>query len=247
MSTLILLRHGQSLWNQQNLFTGWVDVDLSPEGEKEATQAGKLLSQAELLADVVHTSVLTRAIRTAELALYTCGRSWIDVRRSWRLNERHYGALQGLDKSETRKRHGDDQLQAWRRGYDTPPPPIESGSLWDVSGDPRYASVPPSDLPTHESLKDVAARMAPYWLDALEPDLRAHNVVLVAAHGNSLRALVKQLESISDDEIAGVEIATGVPRVYELNDDLSAASMSELGDAAAIAAARAAVAAQAHR
>jgi 2,3-bisphosphoglycerate-dependent phosphoglycerate mutase len=214
---LILLRHGQSDWNAKNLFTGWVDADLSPAGEDEALRAGRALAEANLLADVCHTSLLTRAIRTAELALHQCGRSWIPVRRSWRLNERHYGALQGLDKDQTRERHGDEQFLLWRRSYATPPPPLEPGSEWDVSGDPRYADLPPEAIPQTECLKDVLERMLPYWADGLVPDLRAGRKVLVAAHGNSLRALVKHLEGISDDDIVGLELPTGVPRVYELD------------------------------
>ena len=214
---LILLRHGQSEWNAKNLFTGWVDADLSPAGEEEAQQAGRALAEAGLLPDVCHTSVLTRAIRTAELALHECGRSWIPVRRTWRLNERHYGALQGLDKDQTKARHGEEQFLLWRRSYATPPPPLDAGSEWEVSGDPRYADLPPEVMPRSECLKDVLERMLPYWADGLVPDLKSGRTVLVAAHGNSLRALVKHLEGISDDDIVGLELPTGVPRVYELD------------------------------
>ena len=214
---LILLRHGQSEWNAKNLFTGWVDSDLSAAGEDEAQRAGRALAEAGLLPDVCHTSVQTRAIRTAELALHQCGRSWVPVRRSWRLNERHYGALQGLDKDQTRERHGDEQFLLWRRSYATPPPPLEEGSEWDVSDDPRYSDLPPEVIPRTECLKDVLERMLPYWADGLVPDLRAGRIVLVAAHGNSLRALVKHLEGISDDDIVKLELPTGVPRVYELD------------------------------
>ena len=215
---LILLRHGQSEWNAKNLFTGWVDADLSAAGEEEARRGGRALAESGLLPDVCHTSVLTRAIRTADLALHECGRSWVPVRRTWRLNERHYGALQGLDKDQTRERHGDEQFLLWRRSYATPPPPLEDGSEWDVSGDPRYADLPPEAIPRTECLKDVLERMLPYWADGLVPDLRAGRTVLIAAHGNSLRALVKHLEGISDDDIVGLELPTGVPRVYELDE-----------------------------
>ena len=217
MPVLVLLRHGQSEWNAKNLFTGWVDADLSAAGEDEARRAGGALAEAGLLPDVCHTSVQTRAIRTAELALHQCGRSWVPVRRTWRLNERHYGALQGLNKQETRERHGDEQFLLWRRSYATPPPPLDEGSEWDVSDDPRYADLPPDVIPRTECLKDVLERMLPYWADGLVPDLRAGRIVLVAAHGNSLRALVKHLEGISDEDIVKLELPTGVPRVYELD------------------------------
>jgi len=245
MPTLILLRHGRSDWNDQNLFTGWWDADLSPAGEAESVEAGRLMAGAGLLPDVVHTSVLTRATRSADLALHACGRSWIPVRRSWRLNERHYGALQGLDKAATRGRYGDEQFQQWRRSYDIAPPPIEPGSRYDVAGDPRYADLPPEVLPLSECLADVVARMLPYWADGLAPDLRAGRVVLVAAHGNSLRALVKHLDGISDDDIAGLNLATGVPRVYDLGPDLAPTGPPrDLGDPDEIARRAAAVAAQ---
>ena len=231
MPTLVLLRHGRSDWNDRNLFTGWVDADLSPAGVAEATEAGRLLAEAGVLPDVVHTSLLTRAIRTADLALHACGRSWIPVHRSWRLNERHYGALQGLDKAETMQRHGEAQFMTWRRSYDVPPPPIEAGSVFDVSADPRYADLPLDVLPQTECLADVLVRMLPWWADGAAPDLRAGKVVLVAAHGNSLRALVKHLEGLTEDEVVALNIVTGVPRVYELDDDLRASAPGrDLGD-----------------
>jgi 2,3-bisphosphoglycerate-dependent phosphoglycerate mutase len=245
VTTLILLRHGQSDWNARNLFTGWVDVDLSDVGELEARQGGRAMLEAGVLPTVCHTSLLTRAIRTAILALEECGRLWIPVRRSWRLNERHYGGLQGLDKAQTVQRHGAEQVHAWRRSYDVRPPPIERGSRWDQSADPRYAAISPAIVPAAECLADVVARMLPYWFDALVPDLRAGEVVLVAAHGNSLRALVKHLEGIADEDIADLNIPTGVPRVYDLDDTLTVRSADYLGDPAAVAAAADAVARQA--
>jgi len=245
MSTLILLRHGRSDWNDANLFTGWWDVDLSPSGELEAIQAGRLLAEAGFLPDVVHTSLLTRATRSADLALHACGRHWIPVRRTWRLNERHYGALQGLNKAETLLRHGEERFQEWRRSYDVPPPPIERGSAYDVADDPRYADLPPEALPTAECLRDVVGRVLPYFADGLAPDLRRGRVVLVAAHGNSLRALVKHLDGISDHDIAALNLATGVPRVYELGPDLRPTGPArDLGDPEDIARREAAVAAQ---
>jgi len=245
MPTLILLRHGQSTWNEKNLFTGWVDVDLTELGEIEARRGGQALLDAGVLPTVCHTSVLVRAIRTAVLTLEVCERSWIPVRRHWRLNERHYGGLQGLNKAQTAERYGDEQVMAWRRSYDVPPPPIETGSRWDQSDDPRYASITPEIVPASECLADVVDRMLPYWFDGLVPDLRAREVVLVAAHGNSLRALVKHLEGISDTDIPALNIPTGVPRVYELDDDLAVQSADYLGDPEEIAAATSAVARQA--
>jgi 2,3-bisphosphoglycerate-dependent phosphoglycerate mutase len=242
--TLILLRHGESLWNAENLFTGWWDVDLSEKGEREATRGGELLAENELLPDVVHTSVQKRAIRTANLALDACDRAWIPVRRSWRLNERHYGALTGLDKKQTVAEHGPEQVHLWRRSYDTPPPPIEPGSRYDVAGDPRYADLPPEAVPRSECLEDVLVRALPYWVDGIAPDLRAGRVTLIAAHGNSLRALVKHLDDISDDEIAELNIPTGNPLVYELGDDLRPAAPSRYLDPEAAAAGVAAVKAQ---
>ena len=239
--TLILLRHGESEWNSKNLFTGWVDVDLNDKGRGEAVNGGGLLKDNGLLPTVVHTSVLRRAINTANLALDTCDRHWIPVRRSWRLNERHYGALQGLDKAATREKYGDEQFMLWRRSFDTPPPPIEPGSEFDQTGDPRYAE---GDVPRTECLKDVIARMMPYWQGPLQEDLRAGETVLVTAHGNSLRALVKHLDRISDEDIAGLNIPTGQPLVYSLGDDFMPTRPGEYLDPEAAAAAAAAVANQ---
>ena len=216
-STLILLRHGESTWNALNQFTGWVDVPLSEKGTAEAIRGGELLTAAGVAPDVLHTSLLRRAITTANLALDAADRHWIPVRRDWRLNERHYGALQGLDKAATRDKYGDEQFMLWRRSFDTPPPPIEVGSEYDQSGDPRYAGI---EVPRTECLKDVIERLLPYWDEAIAPDLRTGKVVCVAAHGNSLRALVKHLDGISDADIAGLNIPTGIPLVYRLNEDL---------------------------
>ncbi|MFP5336218.1 MAG: phosphoglyceromutase [Actinomycetes bacterium] len=217
--TLVLLRHGESDWNAKNLFTGWVDVPLSEKGEAEARRGGELMAAEGLLPDVVHTSLLRRAISTANLALDACDRHWIDVRRSWRLNERHYGALQGKNKKQTLEQFGEEQFMTWRRSYDTPPPEIEPGDEWSQEGDPRYADL--GDLmPRTECLKDVVERMLPYWHEAVVPDLREGRTVLLAAHGNSLRALVKHLDGIGDEEIVGLNIPTGIPLVYELDDDL---------------------------
>lgn len=216
---LILLRHGESEWNAKNLFTGWVDVNLNEKGEKEAVRGGELLKDAGLLPDVVHTSLQKRAIRTAQLALEAADRHWIPVHRSWRLNERHYGALQGKDKAQTLAEFGEEQFMLWRRSYDTPPPPLEDGSEFSQSDDPRYASIPPELRPRTECLKDVVERMLPYWYDGIVPDLLAGRTVLVAAHGNSLRALVKHLDGISDADIAGLNIPTGIPLSYELDAD----------------------------
>jgi 2,3-bisphosphoglycerate-dependent phosphoglycerate mutase len=220
VGTLVLLRHGESEWNAKNLFTGWVDVDLNAKGEAEARRGGELLSEHGLLPDVVHTSVLRRAIRTSELALHAADRHWIPVRRSWRLNERHYGALQGKNKKETLDAYGEEQFMLWRRSYDTPPPPISDGDEWSQADDPRYATLPPELKPRTECLKDVVARMLPYWYDAIVPDILAGRTVLVAAHGNSLRALVKHLDGISDEAIAKLNIPTGIPLRYDLGPDL---------------------------
>ncbi|EHY89927.1 phosphoglyceromutase [Saccharomonospora azurea] len=217
LGTLVLLRHGQSTWNAENLFTGWVDVPLSEQGETEARRGGELLVEANLLPDVVHTSLLRRAISTANIALDAADRHWIDVRRDWRLNERHYGALQGKDKKQTLEQFGEEQFMLWRRSYDTPPPPIEADSEYSQEGDPRYAGLGDA-MPRTECLKDVVARLLPYWESAIVPDLRAGRTVLVAAHGNSLRALVKHLDGISDDDIAGLNIPTGIPLRYDLRD-----------------------------
>ncbi|MEY2446726.1 MAG: 2,3-bisphosphoglycerate-dependent phosphoglycerate mutase [Acidimicrobiaceae bacterium] len=241
---LVLLRHGRSEWNDRNLFTGWVDSDLSARGLEEAKRAGELLLAADIRPDVVHTSVLVRAIRTAWIAQDEMELTWLPVRRSWRLNERHYGALQGLDKKATAEKFGADQVKIWRRSYDIPPPPIDPGSEFDVSDDPRYRDVPRELLPTAECLKDTLERTLPYWDDAIVPDLRAGRVVLVAAHGNSLRAIVKHLDGISDDGISQLNIPTGNPLVYELDDDLAPRSHRYL-DPEAAAAGVAEVAAQA--
>jgi 2,3-bisphosphoglycerate-dependent phosphoglycerate mutase len=216
--TLVLLRHGESTWNAKNLFTGWVDVDLSDKGRAEAVRGGELLVAEGLLPDVVHTSVLRRAITTANLALDKADRHWIPVRRHWRLNERHYGDLQGKDKKQTMEQFGEDQFMLWRRSYDTPPPPIAADNPNTQAGDPRYAGLG-ADMPETECLKDVVTRMIPYWENDIQADLRDGKVVLVAAHGNSLRALVKHLDDISDDDIAALNIPTGMPLVYELDDD----------------------------
>ena len=217
MPTLILLRHGQSTWNATNQFTGWYDCDLTPQGEAEAQAGARLLADAGLLPDVVHTSLQVRAIRTAELALAELGRSWIPVRRDWRLNERHYGDLTGLNKAETRERHGAEQLQAWRRSYATAPPPISDDNPFNPNDDVRYASIEP---PLAECLADVVARILPYWDNAIAPDLQAGRTVLVTAHGNSLRALCKELDDISDNDITELNIPTGTPIRYELSENL---------------------------
>jgi 2,3-bisphosphoglycerate-dependent phosphoglycerate mutase len=241
--TLVLLRHGESVWNAKNLFTGWVDVDLSDKGRAEAVRGGELLVAEGLLPDVVHTSVLRRAITTANLALDAADRHWIPVRRHWRLNERHYGDLQGKDKKQTMEQFGEAQFMLWRRSYDVPPPPISADNQYSQAGDPRYAGLD-AEMPETECLKDVVVRMLPYWQDVITKDLRARRTVLVAAHGNSLRALVKHLDKISDEDIAGLNIPTGIPLRYELDDDLEPVSKAYLGDAEAAERAAAAVAAQ---
>ncbi|HWB22584.1 MAG TPA: phosphoglyceromutase [Gaiellaceae bacterium] len=217
---LLLLRHGESVWNELGLFTGWVDVGLSVRGLREAARAGELLHDTGLLPDVVHTSLLSRAIRTTEIALQAADRQWIPVRRSWRLNERHYGALQGLGKEQTRLEYGDEQYMLWRRSYDVPPPPLATGSEFATRLDPRYTALAPDAVPDSECLKDVLVRMLPYWHDAIVPDLRDRRLTLVSAHGNSLRALVKHLDGISDEEIAALNLPTGVPLLYELDEQL---------------------------
>ncbi|BCB80168.1 phosphoglyceromutase [Phytohabitans flavus] len=217
LGTLVLLRHGESEWNAKNLFTGWVDVDLTAKGEAEARHSGDLLREHGLLPDVVHTSVLRRAIRTAELALNAADRHWIAVRRSWRLNERHYGALQGKNKKQTLEQYGEEQFMLWRRSYDTPPPPIDDNDEWSQAGDPRYGTLPPELMPRTECLKDVLDRALPYWYDGIVPDLLAGRTVLVAAHGNSLRAFVKHLDNVSDEAIAKLNIPTGIPLRYDLD------------------------------
>ncbi|MCA0145965.1 phosphoglyceromutase [Blastococcus sp. LR1] len=218
--TLVLLRHGESEWNKANLFTGWVDVSLTEKGRAEAARGGELLVENDLLPDVLHTSLMKRAITTAELALAAADRQWIPVKRSWRLNERHYGALQGKDKAATLAEYGEEQFMTWRRSYDTPPPPIAAGDEFSQDADVRYAFLPPEARPATECLKDVVVRMLPYWYDAIVPDLRAGKTVLVAAHGNSLRALVKHLDGMGDDEVVGLNIPTGVPLRYDLDADL---------------------------
>ena len=208
------------LWNQENLFTGWVDVRLSTAGEAEAARGGKLLAERNLLPDVVHTSLLRRAITTSQLALDNCDRHWIPVKRSWRLNERHYGALQGKDKAQTLAEYGEEQFMLWRRSFDVPPPAIEDGSRYSQDADPRYADLG-ADLPRTECLKDVVTRMLPYWHESIVPDLKSGKTVLVTAHGNSLRALVKHLDGISDEDIAGLNIPTGIPLYYELDENFA--------------------------
>ena len=215
--TLILLRHGESEWNAKNLFTGWVDVPLTEKGRVEAVSGGEQLVEAGLLPDVVHTSLLRRAITTAHLSLDVADRHWIPVRRSWRLNERHYGALQGKDKKQTLEEYGEDQFMTWRRSFDVPPPPIDDDDEWSQSGDTRYADLG-DELPRTECLKDVIERLLPYWEAAIVPDLAGGDTVLIAAHGNSLRGIVKHLDDISDEDIAGLNIPTGQPLVYELDD-----------------------------
>ncbi len=247
--TLILLRHGQSTWNQKNWFTGWVDADLSDQGRDEARSAGQALAGSGIDIDVVHTSLQVRAIRTAQLALDEMDRLWLPVRRSWRLNERHYGALQGKDKKQTADEFGAEQFKIWRRSYDTPPPPLDLDDPGHPRFDPRYAGLAPDVLPATECLKDVVIRMLPYWYDGIVTDLGAGATVLIAAHGNSLRALVKHLDGISDADIAELNIPTGVPIHYELGDDfrpLEDLPVDEryLGDADAARAAAEAVARQ---
>jgi 2,3-bisphosphoglycerate-dependent phosphoglycerate mutase len=220
VGTLLLLRHGESEWNAKNLFTGWVDVGLSGKGEAEARRGGELLREHDLLPDVMHTSVLRRAIRTGEISLDLADRPWVPVRRSWRLNERHYGALTGKDKKQTLDEYGEEQFMLWRRSYNVPPPPIDDDDQWSSARDPRYAQLPPELLPRTECLKDVVERMLPYWYDGIVPDLLAGRTVLVAAHGNSLRGLVKHLDGISDEAIAKLNIPTGIPLRYDLDDQL---------------------------
>ncbi|HIT74086.1 MAG TPA: phosphoglyceromutase [Candidatus Avipropionibacterium avicola] len=234
-ATLILLRHGESEWNAKNLFTGWVDVDLTEKGRSEATRGGELLLSENLLPDVVHTSVLKRAIRTAETALHTAGRFWIETKRSWRLNERHYGDLQGKDKAQVRDEFGEDQFMIWRRSYDTPPPPIAQDNEFSNFNDPRYAALPTEARPQTECLADVVERMLPYWYDQIVPDLRAGKTVLVAAHGNSLRALVKHLDGLSDEAVVGLNIPTGIPLAYQLDEDMKVVGEGRYLDPAAAA------------
>ncbi|MEN9751933.1 MAG: 2,3-bisphosphoglycerate-dependent phosphoglycerate mutase [Actinomycetota bacterium] len=244
--TLILLRHGHSQWNERNLFTGWVDCRLSEKGITEASRAGVLLRENNILPDVLYTSLLTRAITTANLALDAADLAWIPVKRSWRLNERHYGALQGLDKAETLAKYGDDQFMEWRRSFDTPPPPIADDNEYSQVNDPRYAGID-GEIPKTECLKDVIERMIPYWESDITKDLAAGKTVLVTAHGNSLRALVKHLDGISDADIAELNIPTGIPLVYKLDANFMPIGRGEYLDPEAAAAGAAAVAAQGNK
>ncbi|MCW4458533.1 phosphoglyceromutase [Microbacterium sp. MPKO10] len=241
--TLILLRHGNSDWNQKNLFTGWVDVRLSEQGVAEATRAGELIAESGLAPDVLYTSVLTRAIQTANIALDTADRAWLPVKRSWRLNERHYGALQGKDKAQTLEEFGEEQFMTWRRSFDVPPPPIAADDDYSQANDERYVGID-GDIPATECLKDVIERFLPYWESDITVDLAAAKTVLVTAHGNSLRALVKHLDGISDDEIAGLNIPTGIPLVYRLDESFSPVEPAYYLDPEAAAAGAAAVASQ---
>jgi 2,3-bisphosphoglycerate-dependent phosphoglycerate mutase len=242
---LVLLRHGQSTWNLENRFTGWTDVDLSEQGEEEARRAGRDMAAEGLTFGVVHTSVLIRAIRTADLALQVMGLSWLPVIRHWRLNERHYGALQGLDKKEIAEQHGAEQVKLWRRSYDVPPPPLEPDDARQDGADPRYADLPPELVPLTECLKDVVERMLPYWYDFIVPDLRQGRRPLIVAHGNSLRALVKHLDGLTDQEVVELNIPTGIPLLYRLDQRFQVVEKRYLGDAEAAAAAADAVARQA--
>jgi 2,3-bisphosphoglycerate-dependent phosphoglycerate mutase len=244
MHRVVLLRHGESVWNKENRFTGWTDVDLSEAGRKEASEAGRLLKEGGYTFDLTYTSVLKRAIRTLFIVLDQLDELWIPVTKNWRLNERHYGALQGLNKAETAAQHGEAQTKIWRRSYDIPPPPLTPDDQRHPSRDPRYASLDPRDLPLAESLKDTVARFLPYWHDTIAPSIASGRRVLVAAHGNSLRALVKYLDGISEADIVELNIPTGIPLVYELDDELKPIRHYYLGDAAAAAAAAARVASQ---
>src|SRR5579872_5694560 len=244
MFKVVLLRHGESDWNQENRFTGWTDVDLSDKGREEAKAAGRLLKDEGYVFDIAFTSVLKRAIRTCWMVLDELDQLWIPNPRDWRLNERHYGALQGLDKAETAAKHGEAQLKIWRRSYDIPPPPLGPDDERYLGADPRYASLRPGEFPAAESLKDTVARFLPYWHDAIAPAIRSGSRVLIAAHGNSLRALVKYLDDVGDSAIVELNIPTGIPLVYELNDRLRPIRHYYLGDPAAAAAAAAAVAQQ---
>jgi 2,3-bisphosphoglycerate-dependent phosphoglycerate mutase len=247
MYKVVLLRHGESTWNKENRFTGWTDVDLSERGREEALEAGRLLKEGGYAFDLAYTSVLKRAIRTLWIALDVMDRMWVPTEKNWRLNERHYGALQGLNKAETAEKHGEAQVKIWRRSYDIPPPALEKTDSRHPSRDPRYAGLTESELPLTESLKDTVARFLPYWHDTIAPSIRAGRRVLIAAHGNSLRALVKYLDDISEKEIVELNIPTGIPLVYELDDSLRPLRHYYLGDPEAAAAAAARVAAQAAR
>ena len=244
MKRLVLLRHGQSTWNKENRFTGWTDVGLTAQGEDEARDAGSGMLDAGFSFDIAYTSVLKRAIKTLWIALEEMDLMWIPVVRHWRLNERHYGGLQGLNKAETAAEHGEDQVKIWRRSYDIPPPELTSDDERYPGSDPRYAGLAQDELPLGECLKDTVDRMLPYWHETIAPDVRAGKRVLIAAHGNSLRALVKHLDTVSDEDIVGLNIPTGIPLVYELDDDLKAVGHRYLGDADAVAKATAAVANQ---
>jgi 2,3-bisphosphoglycerate-dependent phosphoglycerate mutase len=244
MYRLVLLRHGESTWNKENRFTGWTDVDLTDKGREEAREAGRLMAAEKYEFDVAYTSVLKRAIRTLWITLDELDMMWIPVHRSWRLNERHYGGLQGLNKAETAAQHGEAQVKIWRRSYDIPPPPLASDDPQHPSNDRRYASLTPAQLPLTESLKDTVARFLPYWHETIAPDIKAGKRVLIAAHGNSLRALVKYLDNVSEQEIVELNIPTGAPLVYLLNEDLRPLQKYYLGDAEAVRARAAAVANQ---
>jgi 2,3-bisphosphoglycerate-dependent phosphoglycerate mutase len=247
MHRLVLLRHGESTWNRENRFTGWTDVDLSDKGRDEAREAGRLMAAEKFEFDVAYTSVLKRAIRTLWMALDEMDLMWIPVYRSWRLNERHYGALQGLNKAETAAQHGEEQVKIWRRSYDIPPPSLTPDDPRHPSRDRRYSGLSPAELPLTESLKDTVARFLPYWHGTIAPEIRAGRKVLIAAHGNSLRALVKYLDNVSDKEIVELNIPTGIPLVYLLNDDLEPLQKFYLGNEEAVKAAAAAVANQGKR
>jgi 2,3-bisphosphoglycerate-dependent phosphoglycerate mutase len=247
MHKLVLLRHGESVWNRENRFTGWTDVDLSDRGREEAQEAGRLLREGGYVFDTAFTSVLKRAIRTLWYSLDALDLMWIPVEKNWRLNERHYGALQGLNKAETTQKHGEDQVKIWRRSYDIPPPPLTADDERHPSRDPRYASLDPKDLPLTESLKDTVARFLPHWHEVIVPTIASGRRVIIAAHGNSLRALVKYLDNVSEKDILELNIPTGIPLVYDLDDTLRPIRHYYLGDPAAAAAAAARVAAQAGR
>ena len=244
MKKLVLLRHGESIWNRENRFTGWADVDLSDHGRAEACRAGELLKAEGFAFDLAFTSMLRRAIKTLWLALEEMDRMWIPVHHSWRLNERHYGALQGLNKAETAAKYGEDQVKIWRRSYDTPPPALADGDERLIVGDPRYRDLKPNEMPRAECLKDTVARVVPFWDSTIVPAIRSGKEVIVTAHGNSLRALVKHLEGISDRDIVGLNIPTAIPLVYELDDALRPTGRRYLGDASMVAAAQQAVANQ---